>query len=104
MRPTGRDCPSIPMSAPKRRVVLAPSARLDLQDILRYTTRQWGRRQRAIYRQALYRGFDELARHPYLGKEEPKYGRNVRSFLVEYHRIIHTSRDIAGAFGVQDED
>jgi plasmid stabilization system protein ParE len=66
----------------KRRVVLAPAARLDLQDVLRYTTRQWGRRQRAIYKQALYRGFDELARHPLMGKEQPEYGEYARSFLL----------------------
>lgn len=99
---------------PKLRVVLAPGARLDLQDILRYTTQQWGRRQRSIYKQVLYRGFDQLARHPLMGQERPEYGEHSRSFLIEHHlviyeatetellisRIIHTSRDIAGELGL----
>jgi len=102
------------MSAPKRRVVLAPMARLDLQDVLRYTTRQGGRRQRAIYKQALYRGFDELARHPLIGKEQLEYGEHARSFPIEQHliiyaatetellisRIIHQRRDISDVIGV----
>jgi toxin ParE1/3/4 len=102
------------MSSRKGRVVLAPAARLDLQDILRFTTQRWGRRQRAIYKQALEHGFDALARFPFMGKEQPEHGEHARCFPIEQHviiyevtkidvliaRKIHIRRDIAGEIGM----
>jgi toxin ParE1/3/4 len=61
------------MSARKRRVVLAPRAGDDLSDILLYTEQHWGKRQRDIYRQSLFKGFRRLADFPDQGRERPDY-------------------------------
>jgi toxin ParE1/3/4 len=98
------------MSARKRRIVLAPRASDDLDDILLYTELHWGKRkrQRDTYRKALFNGFRRLADYPGLGREQPNYEPGARSFLVRQHvviyratetelrisRILHTRRDI----------
>jgi toxin ParE1/3/4 len=96
------------MSARKRRIVLAPRAGDDLDDILLYTELHWGKRQRDSYRKALFTGFRRLADYPGLGPEHPDYGPDARSFLIRQHiviyratetelriaRILHVRRDI----------
>jgi toxin ParE1/3/4 len=99
------------MSARERRVVLAPKARADFRDILRYTARRWGSAQRDAYRQTLFRGFAHLARYPLVGQERPEYGQDTRSYPIGSHvaiyeasetelliaRIIHERRDLTTA-------
>jgi toxin ParE1/3/4 len=96
------------MSAHRLRLVLAPQARIDLRDVLRYTDQQWGSKRRDTYRQQLFEGFEELTKYPNLGKERPEYGPERRSFRIRQHvvvyqvvnnelriaRIIHVRRDI----------
>ena len=53
----------------------------------------WGTAQRDRYRRQLYNGFDELARHPELGRARPEYGPDSRSFPVQQHVVIYQATD-----------
>jgi toxin ParE1/3/4 len=81
------------MSARRRRIVLAPRARDDLDDILLYTEQQWGKRQKNTYRRSLYDGFRRLAEFPGIGLERPNVGPAVRSFQIEHHIVIYEATD-----------
>jgi plasmid stabilization system protein ParE len=96
------------MSAHKRRVVLAPLAADDFDDILLYTKQQWGDEQRNEYFSALSAAFDELARFPHLGVRRPDLGPTAHSLRVRQHilvfhvsetelnitRIVHVRQDL----------
>ena len=98
------------MSVRSRRIVLSAEARVDLSDLLLYTERRWGNRQRRDYRRTLSDAFLELARFPHMGQSRPDFGPEFRSFRVRQHivvyrvtdtevridRLLHVSRD-AGA-------
>ncbi len=81
------------MSARRRRIVLAPRASDDLDDILLYTYQQWGKRQRDVYRRALFAGLRKLADFPGMGKERPDYESDIRSFPIEHHVVIYRFTD-----------
>lgn len=76
------------MSVRKRRVVLAPLAADDFDDILLYTKQQWGDEQRNEYYDALSAAFDELALFPHLGVRRPDFGPTARSLRVRQHLLV----------------
>jgi toxin ParE1/3/4 len=96
------------MSRRKRRIILSPPASDDLDDILLYTEQQWGERQKASYRKALFDGLNRLTSYPDLGKARPNYGSDARGLQIEHHvaicratdteviiaRLLHKNRDI----------
>ncbi|HEY7029743.1 MAG TPA: type II toxin-antitoxin system RelE/ParE family toxin [Thermomicrobiales bacterium] len=73
------------MSARRRTYVLAPEARHDLADILVYSERLCGRRQRGIYRAALRRGFETVRDNPGIGIAEDEIEPGMRAHSVEHH-------------------
>jgi toxin ParE1/3/4 len=81
------------MSARSPRFVLAPRARRDLRDILKYTERQWGREQRRRYSSQLRAAFAQLAQFPGLGKPRPGFGPEARAYPVEQHLVIYQPSD-----------
>lgn len=58
------NCSSIPMSARKRRLIVASEARADLCDILRFTVKRWGREQRTVYKAKLDAAMRGLLDYP----------------------------------------
>ena len=91
-----------------RKLRLTADARADVRSILRYTARQWGLRQRDIYRAQLYEGMDKLLRHPELGEEQDDVFPGCRTLRVEQHvlfsrvteteiivsRVLHVRQDV----------
>lgn len=61
----------------------------DLADIYSYTQTTWGFEQANRYAQRLRHGAQHIANHPRIGLLEPDLGQDVRSFLVEEHRVIY---------------
>jgi toxin ParE1/3/4 len=77
------------MSAPNRRLVVAPGARADLRDILRYTTRRWGTHQRAIYKARLEDAMHGLLIHPYRGQSRDDLSPGLQALPVTSHLIFY---------------
>ena len=101
------------MSFRNRRIVLAPRASDEFDDILLYTELHWGKRQRDAYRKALFDGLHRLAEFPGLGRARPDIEPDARSFVIRQHiviyratetellisRILHTRQDIDAELG-----
>jgi toxin ParE1/3/4 len=95
------------MSARKLQLILAPDARTDFADILLYTRRQWGQRQRAAYKTVIDRALRELTGFPNLGRARDEISPGLRRFsagsqVIYYRvsdkalivtRIVHSRRD-----------
>jgi toxin ParE1/3/4 len=93
-----------------RSLRLREQAQLDVRSILRYTTQQWGTRQKNIYRAKLYQVMRSLLDHPERGRSRDEYFLGCRSLPVERHiifyhltedeiivdRVLHTSQDATG--------
>jgi toxin ParE1/3/4 len=98
------------MSAHRLQLILAPNARADFSDLLLYTRRQWGQRQRATYKAVIDRALRELTEFPNLGRARDEISPGLRSFPAGRHviyyrvtgtelivtRIVHGSRDFDG--------
>jgi toxin ParE1/3/4 len=94
----------------RRRLRLTADARADLRSILRYTARQWGTRQRDVYRAQLDAGMNDLIDYPERGQERPDIYQGCRAFRVEQHilynrlteteiligRVLHVRQDAIG--------
>jgi len=90
------------------RYQLTPSAKNDLQEIVRYTTKSWGVNQAKKYLKELRRAFGTIAQTPKIGRSREELAPELRSFQVGNHiifykeskvginvaRILHSKRDI----------
>ena len=101
------------MSARRIAVRLSREADRDVLDILAYTGRVWGARQRATYQAALVRALDRLSQFPeaglpcddrFPGCRSLQVGQHVIYFYqprpdeIEVLRILHQRQD-AGVVG-----
>lgn len=78
------------MSARRLRVVLAPFAEADFEDILVYTRGQWGADQADKYAAILRAALEDLARFPEIGRTRDDLQPGVRSYLVQrQHYIVY---------------
>lgn len=77
------------MSARRRRIVLSPEARSDLNDTLLYTEQQWGLAQQRSYYAQLKAAFAQLAQYPDLGILRPEFGQRVRGRRVGQHVVLY---------------
>jgi len=77
------------MSARRRRVVVSPAARIDIEDALTYSERNWGLEQRRAYRRRIQAAFARLAAFPELGTTLPDLGEGWRNVRVGQHLIIY---------------
>jgi toxin ParE1/3/4 len=77
------------MSAHSIDVRLSRSALQDIDDVLLYTQRTWGTRQRASYRAAIYRALGRLAQFPDSGRSRDDLFPGCRSLQVELHVIYY---------------
>lgn len=82
-----------PMSAPNRRLVVSPAARLVLSDVLLYSQQQWGRQQRRTYRATLAKAMQRLVEFPMLGRSAEVLP-SVRSHLVGEDVILYVTDDL----------
>ena len=68
---------------------LRAAALEDIEEIARYTQREWGARQREKYLKALFSRFGELARNPMVGLARDDIAPGVRSFRAGRHIVIY---------------
>lgn len=77
------------MSARSRRIVLADPAKSDLRDILNFTARRWGRKQRSTYRQLIRDTISTLASSPSLGRARDDLSAGLRSYPAGSHLLYY---------------
>jgi toxin ParE1/3/4 len=76
---------------------LAPKARQDFIDILRYTGETWGQNQLATYRDKLNDALQSISRNPQLGHGRDDLPPTHLAYLVGSHVIVYrTSPDAIG--------
>ena len=100
------------MSARKVAVDLSRAALRDVDGILLYTRRTWGKEQQMVYRAAIYQALDMLSRHPRAGRSRDDSFSGCRGIQVAQHiiyyyqpddttivvrRILHTRQDASAA-------
>lgn len=81
------------MSARRAAVRLSREADRDVLEILAYTERVWGAKQRATYQTALVRALDRLSRYPESGRPRDDRFPGCRSLQVEQHVIYFYQPD-----------
>lgn len=95
-----------------RRLIIAPDAQMDLQNILRVSRKEWGEPQRARYSQQLMDAMSRLTEFPDLGQQSEQFATRLRSFRSGQHviyyrddnpiinvvRILHVKMDAAAQF------
>ncbi|CAN5476676.1 type II toxin-antitoxin system RelE/ParE family toxin [soil metagenome] len=105
------------MSSRSYSLVISPSARKDVSDILLFSRKRWGSDQRSNYKARILEIFTALARNPEMGIERSEISQGLRSFPFERHlvlyridlehrliieRVIHQNRDLERAFNRPD--
>ena len=93
-------------------VVISKAAEFDLEDIFDYTYTEHGIDQAVKYVSDFDVVFENLARHPNLGRDRSEIREGLRSFLHKHHivfyrimmdkirivRILHEARDLPRQF------
>ncbi|MUO77842.1 type II toxin-antitoxin system RelE/ParE family toxin [Agrobacterium vitis] len=64
-------------------------ARLDVEDLGRYTNKTWGKRQRNDYLRALFSRFEFLAEFPYSGQKHDNIREGLFGFSEGAHVIFY---------------
>lgn len=72
-----------------RKLHISPEARIDLRDIRRYTTQEWGARQLEIYTERLKQVIRRLLDFPELGHVRDDLYPGCRAFTAEQHVIFY---------------
>lgn len=72
-----------------KRLILAPRARRDLDDIAAYTEREWGRARRNTYLSNLIETLDHLRISPDLGQNRDDIRPELHSFPCGKHIIFY---------------
>ena len=70
------------MAVRKRRLILAPDARIDLGEILLESQQRWGKEQRAAYKSLVDRSLRLLVRFPSVGHARDEISPGLRSHPV----------------------
>jgi len=65
------------------------AAQADLMAIGRYTEREWGRKQRDVYLDALFSVFEKLRENPLMGRGRDELYRDMGSFHIERHVVFY---------------
>ena len=68
---------------------LAPKARQDFIDILRYTGETWGPKQLLVYRSKLDTALKATSMHPQAGRSRDELPQTHRAYLVGPHVIVY---------------
>ena len=75
------------------RLVLAPLASADLDEIEVYTVQNWGERQSAAYLADLFDAFDLIVDKPDMAVLRPDLADNVRELPVREHVLYYRVRE-----------
>lgn len=74
-------------------VIFTDSAKADIADIARYTTKQWGHRKALEYAVLLDKGFSKIANREDFSKPALPDDDSVRVCRCEHHYIFYTRRE-----------
>ncbi len=74
-------------------VRFAPEAEDDLRAIIHFTREMWGASQEQAYSNALDTAFGSIRKFSGLGRIQPDFGSEVRSYLSGQHVIFYRSHD-----------
>jgi plasmid stabilization system protein ParE len=77
----------IQMSVRRRDLDLTSDARHDLQDILNYSQREWGKQQGRTYKSNLDRASKQLVEFPYRGPARDDVSPGLRGLVVDAHIV-----------------
>jgi toxin ParE1/3/4 len=75
------------------RLILAPLAYTDLDQIEVYTVQTWGERQSAAYLADLFDAFDLIVSKPDMGVLRPDFAEGMRALAVREHVVYYRTRD-----------
>jgi toxin ParE1/3/4 len=80
------------MSSPEYELDLSPEAERDIEGILTFTAKKWGRQQVPIYKDMLNSALQAVLRHPGIGRINrllPKGYRSQRAAShIAYYRVL----------------
>jgi toxin ParE1/3/4 len=81
---------------------ISPAAKNDLSEIAVFTLEKWGISQRNKYIKDIFDAFEELSKHPNLGKKADSIYKSYRIYKINKHCIFYTFNStnliIAGIF------
>lgn len=73
------------MSAHKHQLIVSPLAELDFQDLLTFTQKTWGKKQRLKYKSKIDTALRMITENPNIGRKKPVY----RVYGVEKHQVFY---------------
>lgn len=83
-----------------KRYILSPEAKTDINNIRKYTTRQWGETQTEKYTLQLQERMRWLADNPMLGRARDEVKEGYRSFRegghIIFYRVVGSAIEIIG--------
>ncbi len=74
---------------PKHVLLIAPAAKVDLNEIYQFGLRQWGQTQSISYLETLKEKLWALTEHPLMGTERPELLAGIRSLPIESHILFY---------------
>ena len=97
------------MTAPDRRIIVAPRARQDVQRAVLRSRQQWGREQSRRYQRAIEQAFETFSANPELGRRREELFPGCRALPVGQHlicyrvdptaivvgRVLHSDQDVS---------
>lgn len=73
----------------RHQLVIAPAATNDLEDIYKYSLRQWGQTQSDRYISKIKTQLWLLTQQPLMGTERPELLPDTRSIPIESHTLFY---------------
>ena len=73
----------------KHKLIIAPAAKTDLEDIYQYGLRQWGQVQSDHYLENIKKQLLTLTKQPLIGIERPKLLPDIRSLPINSHTLFY---------------
>ena len=83
------------MSAHRRAFHLSREALRDVDNVLLYTRRTWGKSQQTTYRAVIYQALEMITEHPQAGRPRDDIFPGCRSIQAEQH-VIYFHQPRAG--------
>lgn len=70
-------------------IIKSPKAEIDLEEIWRYSFKEWNERQADRYYDQLIEGIDNLKTNPKMGKSRESIRDGYRSIQINHHVIYY---------------
>lgn len=71
------------------KLIIAPAAKNDLEDIYQYGLRQWGQAQSDNYLSVIKNQLWLLTEQPFIGVERAEISSDIRSLAIQSHRLFY---------------